>query len=38
MFEFWDDYREWKLNNERLVDELLDKEAIYSQIGTILSK
>ena len=36
--EFWDDYREWKLNNERLVDELLDKEAIYSQIGTILSK
>ena len=36
--EFWDDYREWKLNNERLVDELLDKEAIYSQIETILSK
>ena len=36
--EFWDEYREWKLNNERLVDELLDKEAIYSQIETILSK
>lgn len=36
--EFWNDYKEWKLNNERLVDELLDKEVIYSQIKTILSK
>lgn len=36
--EFWDDYREWKSNNKRLVDELLDKEIIYSQIETILSK
>lgn len=35
---FWDDYREWKLNNRKLVDELLDKEVIYSKIETILSK
>lgn len=35
---FWNDYREWKLNNRRLVDELLDKEIIYSKIETILSK
>lgn len=35
--ELWDEYKEWKNNNERLVNEILDKEKIYSKIENILS-
>lgn len=36
-FKFWDIYKEWKLNNKRLIDEVLDKQMIYSKINLILS-
>lgn len=32
----WDIYGEWKMNNERLVDEVLDKKKIYSKMKAIL--
>lgn len=35
--EHWADYKEWKRNNKRLVDELLDKDIIYSKLEDILS-
>lgn len=36
-FKFWDDYKERKMNNEKLANELLNKERIYSKIEAILS-
>ena len=35
--EHWNLYKDWKKNNVRLVNEILDKEIIYSQIANILS-
>ena len=32
----WSDYKEWKINSEQLVNDLLDKEVIYSRIRSIL--
>ena len=32
----WDKYHSWKINNRRLVVELLDKRKIYSKISSVL--
>lgn len=32
----WDKYHSWKINNRRLVAELLDKRKIYSKISSVL--
>lgn len=33
----WNIYKHWKLNNEKLVKEVLDKKMIYSKINQILT-
>lgn len=37
-FKFWDYYKEWKVNNEKLISEVLDKDMIYPKIKSILDK
>ena len=32
----WDKYHSWKINNRRLIAELLDKRKIYSKISSVL--
>ena len=33
----WDEYRQWKDNNKRLVSEVLDKSLIYPKISALLT-
>lgn len=35
--QHWDEYKDWKLHHQKLIDEKLDKEKIYSVVSDIFS-
>jgi hypothetical protein len=35
--QHWDEYKGWKLHHQKLIDEKLDKEKIYSIVSEIFN-